>query len=648
MIFLEVEMRAYLLWFLLPVAMLASPAVAATFTLSDPGTEKMIDYEKYGRFEGIGTENYKYQITSSSGLKAAAGEGVFPNTTSILRDPAYKKFKKAGVLNGTQWNFVNSDNFQANFYKWATCSEDPGVKQYYAAFALEQAGNIEQAIKGYHAVVVNFPKTVGYTYWKTPWYIGQVAIDKIQYLTRQNPQLGMRLVDASIRIKNKYDDDKKNDVFIVNPGRLVTAQPGDFAVPKTDLRGLEKVKSIGKGNVQLVQYSNRHWQLLVDGTPFVIHGMAYSPNKVGLSPDNGTLNVSRDWMFADYDKNGKIDGPYDAWVDKDRNNRQPPDVQAVGDFSLMKDMGVNTLRVYHYTGLNKELLMEGYKNYGFMYLMGNMLGMYATDSGAEWFSGTDYTDPVQQQHMLDSVRKMVEEYRDQPYILMWVLGNENNYGEPGKQGGKQGKDKGQGCRAKLQPEVYYRFVNEAAKLVKSLDPLQRPVAVCNGDTLFLDICAADAPAVDVFGANAYRGEQGFGSLWEDVSEVYDRPVLVTEYGCSAYHRGWNVPRAEEGQARYHRGNWLDIDDNTAGAGVGNALGGVVFEWTDEWWKAGQPAQFSPDHQDTVPQFGAPFLDGWSYEEWLGITSQGDGTHSPFLRQLRPVYFVYKELWGNSR
>jgi len=633
---------------------------AATFTLADPGSESIIDYGKYGSFEGVGTAAYKYQITNSSGLKNAAGEGIFPNTTSVLRDPEYKKLKAAGKLNGSHWDFVDSDDYGANFFKWATAAEDPGARQYYAALALEKTGNLQQAIKAYYSVVVNFPRAAGVTYWGTPWYIGPVAVDKIRYITREHPELRVRLLDASVRVLNSFDTDIKNDVFIVNPGKLVATNGKKFAEPKTDVRSIPVIKTVGEGKVKLVRYANKHWQLIVEGKPYVVRAVAYSPNKVGCSPDRGTLNASRDWMFADYNKNGKIDGPYEAWVDRNRNNRQDSGEKPIGDFRLMKDMGVNTLRLYHFRDFNKKLLSDGYATFGFRYMMGNLLGMYATDSKADWFKGTDYTDPEQQKNMLESVRQMVEEYKNEPYILMWVLGNENNYAEPGQ----PGVGSGNGCRAKLQPEAYYKFVNEAAKLVKSLDPQKRPVAVCNGDILYLDICAANAPEIDIFGANAYRGEQGFGSLWQDVSDIFDRPVVVTEYGCSAYHPSWDQKRAEEGQSRYLRGNWLDIENNLCGSGAGTALGGVLFEWTDEWWKANsdlplkvqqqkkewyaaRSAQYKdlqPDKQDPVPQFGAPFLDGWSYEEWLGITSQGDGKNSPFLRQLRPAYFMYKELW----
>jgi beta-glucuronidase len=380
---------------------------------------------------------------------------------------------------------------------------------------------------------------------------------------------------------------------------------------------------------------------MVDSKPYTVCGIAYSPNKTGLSPDKQTLDVTRTWMFDDYDNNGKIDGPYDAYVDANRNNQKDADEKAVGDFKLMKDMGVNTIRLYHHEALNKDLLRDGHKNYGFMYLMGDYFGMYAKGSKAEWASGTDYTNPEHRKNMLDSVRRMVEEYKDEPYILMWVLGNENNYGVP------QSKDSsGGGCRAKLQPDAYYAFVNEAARLIKSLDPQKRPVAVCNGDTLFLDKCAAKVPDVDVYGANAYRGEQGFGTLWQDVADVYGKPVLVTEYGCSAFKRGGETQQMEEGQAKYHRGNWKDIESNLSGSGAGNALGGVVFEWTDEWWKAG--VKTDPSKHDEAPQFGAPFLDAWSYEEWLGVASQGDGKESPSLRQLRPVYYEYRKMWKKYR
>lgn len=237
---------------------------------------------------------------------------------------------------------------------------------------------------------------------------------------------------------------------------------------------------------------------------------------------------------------------------------------------------------------------------------------------------------------------------------MWVLGNENNYGFPGV----PNEFPGMGCQAKNQPEAYYSFVNKVAKMIKTIDP-NHPIAICNGEVNYLEYFAKYSPDVDVFGINAYRGPHGFGrTLWEDVRDLTDKPILITEYGCPSYIVG-KPEKAEEDQAEYHKGNWKDIEYNVAGSGFGNALGDVCFEWIDEWWKAGPPPQLDPavqepkgwdfNKKEKIPgNFQGPFPDGWLHEEYLGITSQGDGSNSPFLRQLKKAYFWYKKSWTKQR
>jgi hypothetical protein len=351
-----------------------------------------------------------------------------------------------------------------------------------------------------------------------------------------------------------------------------------------------------------------------------VKGIAYSPTPVGKGPDEG-YNLD-DWMKADINNNGKVDGPFDAWHDKNKNNKQDKDEKAVGDFQLMKEMGINTLRIYHHGSVNKELLRQLYKDYGIRVVMGDLIGMYAVASGADWYTGTDFTSESQKEKMRESVRQMINEFKDEPYILMWMLGNESNYGVPGE------PDKGfvgTGSRAKLQPEAHYQFVNELAGMIKSMDP-KHLVGYSNGDTVTINVMAKHASNIDVFGCNAYRGAFGFGkSFWQDALDYL------------AY--------AEEKQREYHQGNWEDILRNAAGSGTGNAIGGVIFEFVDEWWKAGPPPKFSAKEQETIGQFQADFPDGWMHEEWLGLTGQGDGSDSPFMRQTRMVYDYYKKVWN---
>jgi beta-glucuronidase len=597
-----------------------------SITLYDSGKEDIVNYKRYGRFKDIGTDRYKYIVKDQEGLSQAVGEGIYPNTSSIIWDPGYRKAKAEHRLEGNHWDFVNIEDLEASFYKWANAPEPQGVRMFYTGHSLEKSGLLKHAIKTYYSIAVNFPKSVGWTYFHTPWYIAQVALDRIDFLLRHHPELKMELIDADIKVENGFDNNINNDKFIVNPGELKRLNFFEnLKRPLFKKKAVDTgkvIRQIGDGRVDLVKYENGHWQLRVEGRPYIIKGIAYSPSKIGQSPDEGTLD---DWMKADYNNNGKIDGPYDAWVDKNYNDIQDPDEPAVGDFELLKQMHCNTIRLYHHAS-NKELLMDLYTKFGIMVIMGDLLGAYTVGSGASWYEGTDYRNPDQKQKMIESVTKMVEEFRDEPYVLFWMLGNETNYGVANN--------------AKKYPEDYYSFVNEAARLIKSIDR-DHPVAICNGDLLFLDVFSRQCPDVDIYGSNAYRGRYGFGnSFWNNIRYTWDKPAMITEYGCPAYMEGKTKEEAENAQAVYLSNAWEDIVYNFAGqAGAGNSIGAVLFEWVDEWWKA-----YEPSKHDANKNWSGPFPDGWNYEEWLGITGQGNGEHSPFLRQLRKGYFTYRDLW----
>ncbi|MFA4842765.1 MAG: glycoside hydrolase family 2 TIM barrel-domain containing protein [Candidatus Omnitrophota bacterium] len=591
--------------------------------LYDAGKEDIINYEKYGKFENIGTKDYKYAVKDQEGLIAAAGEGIYPNTSSIKWDPEYKKAVKDKRLEASQWDFVHSPDLEAAFLKWAVSTEPQGVKLFYTGLILEKSGLIKHALKCYYAIVVHFPGAYGWTYWHTPWYVAQAAISKINFLLQNNPDIGYKLVDADIRVINGFDNDISNDTVVANPGKLVKVGILEKLKPKPDKALLSIKKRLGKGKVRLIQYETGDWELLVEGKPFVIKGVTYTPTKAGQSPDEGTMG---NWMEEDFNANGLIDGPYDAFVDHNQNNKQDKNERAIGDFRLMQEMGVNSIRLYHHPHKpDKELLRELYEKFGIRVIMGDFLGKYALGSGAPWNPGTDYNNETHKKNMMESVTNMVMEYKDEPYILFWLLGNENVYGYA--------------CNANKYPDAFFKFANEAARQMKALDP-EHPVAIASGDVLYLDKFGKDCPDIDIFGTNAYRGDYGFGMLWRQVKEQAGIPAFITEYGCPAYAEGKSQGEAEESQALYHSSAWQDIENNMANArGAGNAIGAVAFEWLDEWWKA-----YEPKVHDTRPLWAGPFPDGYMHEEWLGLCGQGDGSNSPFLRHLRRAYYMYKKKW----
>jgi len=600
--------------------------------LYDPGTFP-VDYAKYGEFKGVGTKEYQYVIKDQIGLSNAVGEGIYPNSSSLKFDPEFIKLKKE--LNTVEhWNILNGRNFKTAFYKWNIAPEPWGVKQFFIADILERSGLTKQAIKAYYAVLVHFPTAYGWTYWHTPWYIGKASLYRIKHLLRENPELGLKLEGASIKVINGFDNDIRNDIFMVNPGKLVKAGILQKLCLKTNLcPAQEKCRKVGKivetrggEKAKVVRYQSGDWQLLVDGKPFIIRGVTYGPTRVGESPDKGT---QQNWSIQDVNKNTVVDAPYEAWVDENGNGIQDPQEKAVGDFALMKNMGINCVRLYHQPfKINKELIRQMYQKYGIYTVLGDFLGKYALGSKAPWEPGTDYDDPVHQENMLASVKEMVTEFKDEPGIIMWLLGNENVYGVA--------------CNADKKPESFFKFANEAAKLIKQLDPLKRPVGIASGDALFLDIFAKNCPDIDVFGTNCYRGKYGFFDFWEEVKNTSNRAAMITEYGAPSYAQGYSMEESESFQAEYHRNAWLDIACNSSGYAAGNAVGGFIFEWVDEWWKS-----YKPWHHDRKGLFTGPFLDGYMHEEWLGVVGQGDGKQSPFLRTLKKAYFTYQGLWKDN-
>jgi beta-glucuronidase len=270
---------------------------------------------------------------------------------------------------------------------------------------------------------------------------------------------------------------------------------------------------------------------------------------------------------------------------------------------------------------------------GVYFIMGDFLGAYTLGSQANWEAGTDYTDPDQRQRMLKVLKDMVLDHKDEPYVLMWLLGNENQHPHTH-------------TNAYEFPEAYARFLNDAAAMVHELDP-DHPVAVCNLNYQGMKEIAQFAPEVDIYGANVYSGAYSMGSVWHQARVRCDRAVMITEMGCDVWSQGKGLD--EDGQAGYFEQNWRDIRLNAAGApGEGNAIGGIFFEWMDEWWKSGRgDAWGDPNDHNTESDFIGPFPDGNMNEEWLGIFGQGSGKHSPYLREPRKIYDSIRRAWTSE-
>ena len=241
--------------------------------------------------------------------------------------------------------------------------------------------------------------------------------------------------------------------------------------------------------------------------------------------------------------------------------------------------------------------------------------------------------------MRNSVSNMVMKLRSEPWLLAWVLGNENNM----EMSGDVNATRTNGAK---YPDTYSRFLNEVAKMIHQLDP-NHPVGIGNLLTGLVEYYGKNSPEIDFIGINAYLGEDGFGATWQKVKQTMNRPVIITEYGCDSYYTDKGPD--EDMQAEYDVKNYADIVFNSAGhGGAGNAIGGFVFEWLDEWWKDTlNYFEDSPSHQSTRAVFPMPFPDGFAQEEWFGLMGQGAGTASPFQRVPKKAYYALQKAWTEN-
>ncbi len=291
------------------------------------------------------------------------------------------------------------------------------------------------------------------------------------------------------------------------------------------------------------------------------------------------------------------------------------------EMPLLKNMGVNTIR--HYIGIPPRWVEYIYENYGIYTVINHPLGRYGVTIDGAYIPQTDYSDEKTRATLKAEMEALVEQFQDTPGMLMWLLGNENNYGLVWKSAETEALPEGERQAAKAR--YLYSFLEEIALVIKEKDP-NRPVAIANGDLQYIDIIAEEMKSLDIFGANVYRGISA-RDAYEVVREKLGTPLIFTEFGSDAF----NVRTMKEDQlmqARYLKGQWQEIYEQSYGKGrIGNACGGFTFQFSDGWWKFRQDENLDiHDINASWPNGGyvEDYVEGENNmnEEWWGICAKG--------------------------
>ncbi|MBU4312598.1 MAG: hypothetical protein KJ706_07765 [Candidatus Omnitrophica bacterium] len=378
------------------------------------------------------------------------------------------------------------------------------------------------------------------------------------------------------------------------------------------------LNKMGPQRVYIKTLESNRFQLIVNGSPYIVKGMVYSPTPIGQ------------------------DHAYDFWAD--------PQKPHLYDGKLMKAIGVNTIRVYQPSEdpeKTKQVMKDFYSKFGIRVMMGHWLGFW---------DDPNYADIGFREKVKKDVLLMVSTYKDEKGILCWILGNENNvsfsYGPQTLNLWTTDEIEALDdpyLKRQARAKIYYSFVNEISREIHKIDP-DHPVVLANAELTDIDVASKVTQDVDILGCSIYRGK-AFGSFFREVAMKFKRPILIIEFGCDRYNSF--LKEEDEGiQAEFIEAEWKEIAKNTfEGSGIGNCLGGFVFEWTDEWWKFNEENRPGWNMHDTAASWsnGAYYFDIKApqnlniNEEWWGVCAL---EKHKGLDERKPTkaYFKLKELW----
>ena len=367
-------------------------------------------------------------------------------------------------------------------------------------------------------------------------------------------------------------------------------------------------------NVVEVYKDERGYLLSVDGKPTMVFGM--------------------NWAYMPIGQNYT----YDFWG-------KPDDIiiEALeAEMRWLKEMGVNAIR--QPVGIPPRWITYIYQKYGIYTVLNHDMGRYGMTIDKVWVNPVDYSDERFRSVVKEQMTALVQQYKDTPGLLMWLLGNENNYGLYWKSNEIEDLPKEQ--QGDARASYLYSLFGEVTDLIHDLDQ-SHPVAIANGDLGFLEVIKKECPNIDVFGSNVYRGASS-RDIFERVETELGLPFMYTEFGADAFDakRGIEDPIA---QARYLQALWQEIYEQSYGKGrVQNAIGGMIFQWSDGWWKYKQDVNL--DKHDTTASWAndaypLDYVEGQNNmnEEWFGIASKGQ----PNVRGIydvypRTAYYVLKD------
>jgi hypothetical protein len=269
------------------------------------------------------------------------------------------------------------------------------------------------------------------------------------------------------------------------------------------------------------------------------------------------------------------------------------------DLAIMKEAGINTIRVY--------LPIEEV----------SVLDKIA-DAGIKVITSFGYNQGGKNDILSGSYLDYINKFKNHKSILLWELGNEYNYHPEWFDG---------------DIKNWYVSLQNAADAIHQNDP-NHPVASAHGE-LPDSSALATSTNVDLWGLNVYRWDNP-EEIFKQWSVLSDKPMYLSEAGSDSYMTVTNYGFSE-GENQHAQAQSLNNILNDVFEYKSISTGVLVFSFTDELWKAG-----NPDIQDiggwAPASSGVPY-DGTANEEYWGILNVD--------RDKKEAFYVLKEFYSNQ-
>jgi hypothetical protein len=293
-----------------------------------------------------------------------------------------------------------------------------------------------------------------------------------------------------------------------------------------------------------------------------------------------------------------------------------------GDAALMQAGNFNTVRTYTFKSNKTGLENSGYLSTAQLDAFNSrgikvLVGVHNAPGDSTWnvnwqqtCAGDATFRPAPGGGFTTEAQAQLQALNAHPAVLGFVVGNEIRY--------NYFYTKGAGYDNCWTVDMVVTHANHVTSQLKTVVGITKPVVTSWGNTWDITTKMPSLTA-DVISYQIYNYLE-LDNIFNLHPQNSNKPFLMTEFGADHY----NATTGQQDYAMQATANtnlFTQILNNSktgaGGVATHKIVGGTVFAWNDEWWKAG--ALCSQENGGAAPGTG-PYSDGTFNEENWGICS----------------------------